>query len=213
MKKIGLVLSIVIMLFTNMINAEAKEKNESDSVVYHVNGTLNNEVINGSSDEIKFIDNTIINQNNMARKVGNGTYLFSLQNIYTRRITNVYENGYSEPKLLYKMLSGAWAKRSEYTESQTYSVEWNKSANISADIAKNVQLQFGLSKSVSVGYDIGSVIPADPTRYSKLALYADYYDYYLKCVEINANATEIYNTYYGDVLFPTGDCYFEVVYQ
>ena len=162
---------------------------------------------------ISYSNNNLVNnyENKLLRRPSNGTLLFQLES--WGKITRVYENGYSKPRKFIDYVSPVWAKRSQYTESLNRNISWSRSSNISLDIADKVKTQYGLSTSASTGVGIGSVIPADPNRNSKLALYADFHDYYLKCVVTNAKQTEIYDTYYGDVLFPTTDFYYVVEYQ
>lgn len=204
----------IVFLGTN-VQASSSSVNDNFDSEFHVIGTLSDEG-NSINPNIKIEneDNCIsAPSNSIQRKPGNGTYLFTIYNSLWTRKTNVYENGYSTPKNFIQYVSSVWAKRSQYTETSTYTVSWTRSASITLDIAEGVKAQYGLSKSVSGSLGIGSVIPADSTRYSKLALYAKFHDYYLKCIESDIESTTIYNTYYGDVLLPTGDLYFDVVYQ
>ncbi len=207
------IVTMVLSLFGGSVEAATNVQKDSNCE-YHGTGVLYDEEYELNPNVQIYRDSHLTNNaGNMARRPSNGVYLFSVSDFWSDKVTKVYENGYSKPKVFIGYLSSTWAKRSSYSDNVSTTVTWSKSGNISLEIADAVKGQFGLSNSMAIGVGISSQIPADSNKYSKLALYVDYHDYYLKCNVVNFAETKVYETYYGDVLFPTEDYYLDVVYK
>ena len=78
-------------------------------------------------------------------------------------------------KEFYCFLTNEWAKCSKYTKSKTITIGATVSGEISASFKDLVSAAAGGSLSCQVGLQIGQEIPANPKKYSKLAVYLCYY--------------------------------------
>lgn len=71
-------------------------------------------------------------------------------------------------------LTTAWAPASQYTVSQTVTQGSTVTGSITSEGLENLKLQYSYGKSTSTSDMIGTVIPADSKRYSKLGLKIKY---------------------------------------
>lgn len=108
-----------------------------------------------------------------------------------------------------KYLTGTWAKSSQYVWTHTTTATATISTSLSADV-KAVTASLGLTYSQSDSYAVAVTIPADKSRYSKLALRSDFNRYYVKKVITLGGKS---SNYYGYVYSPTSNQYLMVAYQ
>lgn len=91
---------------------------------------------------------------------------------------NYYERLYATKSYtqyrFYAYLTDAWAKVSNYTVTQGKTVTWTHSGGLDYDYKNIVVGHYQLSKSMSSESSVGSQIPADASRYSKLGLFVKY---------------------------------------
>ncbi len=71
-------------------------------------------------------------------------------------------------------MTGGWAKADNYTVTSSATVEWSHSGSLDLSLKKAVVAHYSLNYSQSTGGSIGTSIPADPSRYSKLGLFVKY---------------------------------------
>lgn len=79
-------------------------------------------------------------------------------------------------------LTGSWAKASQYTWAETVTT----TATLSADVglsAATVSSAVGATYSTSKGFSVSTVIPANNSRYSKLALKANFDKVHVRVVK------------------------------
>lgn len=75
-----------------------------------------------------------------------------------------------------RYLTGSWAKASQYTWSATVTVTASLTSNVGVS-ASTVSSSIGATYSTAKAYSVTTVIPASASKYSKLALRADYTKY------------------------------------
>lgn len=114
-------------------------------------------------------------------------------------------------KKFVKYLTSSWAKASSYT--------WGVSNSVSATISSTVGLSaagissaLGLSHTVTTTYSVAITIPADSSRFSKLAFYSDYNKRYVKISTFNHDGV-LYKTEYTYYYQPLKNTYLAVAYQ
>lgn len=110
-----------------------------------------------------------------------------------------------------KYLTTSWSKASSYTWSKTNTVSISGSGKSTIAFAKKVAAELGLSVSRSTSYSVAINLPADASRYSKLAFSSDYtklvYNYKkYKNTDLMSSGTDTYYT-------PEKDTYLSVIYK
>ncbi|BBI34604.1 hypothetical protein [Cohnella abietis] len=126
---------------------------------------------------------------------------------------------YVDSKAFIRFLSSSWSKADKYnwTESQSYSLSFTTS--VATDVAKAIKANFGLAGSYTSTYSVGTSIPADQTKFSKLSYNMDlnkqYVKYRKKLVTCNvASCWESYTTWTETTYIePTANSYLIVNYQ
>lgn len=114
-------------------------------------------------------------------------------------------------KKFVKYLTGSWAKATSYTWSQSNSVSSTVSTTIGLSAA-GISAGLGIANTVTTTYSVAITIPADNTRYSKLAFYSDYNKRYVKVSTFNHDGM-LYKTEYTYHYAPRKDTYLAVAYQ
>ncbi len=111
-----------------------------------------------------------------------------------------------------KYLTSSWAKADNYNYSSTVGYSWSLSGNY--EPAMFSALSFSFTTSLSKSHSIGTNIPADQNRYSRLGFAADYNRYYATMKYKDYWTTQTLKTVYGVVIQePTEDTYLLVVYN
>lgn len=90
----------------------------------------------------------------------------------TSKVTGV--GSMTTPTKFDKHLTPAWAPAKEYTVTQVVTRGSSINGNITSEGIKNLKLQFSYGKTVSTADMVGIHIPANPKKYSKLALKVKY---------------------------------------
>lgn len=99
-------------------------------------------------------------------------------------------------------LTGSWAKADKYTWTTTVTTTATLSSSVGVS-AKTVSGQIGATYSTAKGFSVATSIPASPSRYSKLALRADYNKHYVRVtkkahsVTISTKYTYLYSPIKG----------------
>ncbi|HIT00337.1 MAG TPA: hypothetical protein IAA59_08915 [Candidatus Faecaligallichristensenella faecipullorum] len=88
------------------------------------------------------------------------------ERLYTSKSTTAFK--------FKKYMTNAWAKADNYTVTSSTTVNWSHSGSLDLTLKKVVVAHYGLSYSKSTQSSIGTSIPADPSKYSKLGLYVKY---------------------------------------
>lgn len=120
-------------------------------------------------------------------------------------------SGPTTEKKFVRYLTSSWAKASSYTWSKSQSA----SATISSDVgvsASGISSSLGVSNTVTTTYSVAITIPANSSKYSKLAFYSDYNKRYVRVRLYNTQGM-LYsdkNTYH---YAPSKNTYLQVVYQ
>lgn len=114
-------------------------------------------------------------------------------------------------KRFVRHLTSSWAKASSYTWSKKQSATATISGELSAS-AKVISSKIGVSNSVSTSYSVAITIPANSSRFSKLAFYSDFDRRYVK-VWHTMGWSNPFSITYGYHYAPTKDTYLQVVYQ
>jgi hypothetical protein len=125
--------------------------------------------------------------------------------------TKIQVLNYHTSKYFVSYLTSSWQHASQYLVSTERSSSATASAGITYEGIKNTQIQIGGSLSVSNSTTIGTYIPANASKYSKLGFFADKYVCYVK--QTYTNKLGISTISYGYVYIPTGNTYNDVVYQ
>lgn len=122
-------------------------------------------------------------------------------------------------KRFIRYLTSSWAKASKYTWSKSQSTSLTFSGNVTGEATDNIKAQLGLSAGYTTTYSVAIDIPADSTKFSKLAFGADYYSQAISYVRTATWWTSYgsgsyseprkYTTYYE----PTPETYLYAVYQ
>ncbi len=108
-----------------------------------------------------------------------------------------------------KYLTTSWTKSDSYSVTETYEVEYDYGGTLTAAFAEEAALELGLN--VTYGLSVSSNIPADASRYSKLALFVEYTHQYVEVTKYYLDlGSEI--TKRGDLYTPV-DSYIDVVYK
>lgn len=109
-------------------------------------------------------------------------------------------------------LTSAWAQASQYEWSASTTTEISVTGSVNTDIIKSIVKDLTLSWSKTISYSVAITIPADSSKYSKLALYGDYKKYYAKTERYSSTAIlqETTKHYAYD---PTTEHYLKVVYK
>ncbi|HZH61004.1 MAG TPA: hypothetical protein VEY70_15870 [Metabacillus sp.] len=126
------------------------------------------------------------------------------------KVVNVI-SGPTTVKKFVRYLTGSWAKASSYTWSKSNSA----SSTLSADVgisSGEVSSSIGVSNTVTTTYSVAITIPADSSRYSKLAFYSDYNKRYVRVRLYNTQGL-LYSDKYAYHYAPRKDTYLQVVYQ
>ncbi len=111
-----------------------------------------------------------------------------------------------------KYLTHSWAKADNYSYSKTVSYSWSLSGNYEPSMIST--LSFNFTRSQSKSHSIGTSIPADKNRYSKLGFAADYNKYSATMKYIDFLTARTIKTVHGVVIQePTDDTYLLVVYK
>lgn len=100
--------------------------------------------------------------------------LDSLPVIYTVKSKTFVGN---LPKVFQKDWTTSWAKASSYQLMQGWSYTSTLTANVSAEILEGVIAQGSFTNSRTYTCNVTTTMPADSSRYSKLAHYRDYKQY------------------------------------
>jgi hypothetical protein len=119
-----------------------------------------------------------------------------------------------------KYLTGSWAKAQSYTWSEAQTTSLTFSGNVTSEAKSIVKAQLGLAGGFTTTYSVAISVPADPTRYSKLAFASDYWQQYISYVR----TVTYYTTYGGYGSYseprvhttyqePTENTYLQVIYQ
>lgn len=113
-------------------------------------------------------------------------------------------------------LTTIWGKIAEYTveKSSTKQISLTVTPTSGSFLASLVGSTGEFNVSYSKTFAVGSVIPADPSRYSKLAIEAEYKNYtgdLYYVIDFGTTQSESY-TGSGKVKEPT-DLYFKIIYQ
>jgi hypothetical protein len=87
---------------------------------------------------------------------------------------------YQNSKAFIRYLTESWAKADNYNWSVSQSVGLTFTTSISIDAAKAIQAEFGLESGYTASYSVGISIPADSSRFSKLALRMDLMQQYVQ---------------------------------
>ncbi|MGK9252164.1 MULTISPECIES: hypothetical protein [Paenibacillus] len=82
---------------------------------------------------------------------------------------------YYNSKYLIRYLSDSWSNASSYTWTKTNTASLSFSTSVTADATDAIKAQFGLTAQVSQTYALGTTIPADSNKLSKLTFAADVY--------------------------------------
>lgn len=87
---------------------------------------------------------------------------------------NIYADGDRLDEFVFvEYLTPSWAPSEGYVWSKSTSVSWSYSGD--AVFCERIQLTLGLSKTRTTTYSVAVQIPADSSRWSKLALYSDFF--------------------------------------
>lgn len=118
-----------------------------------------------------------------------------------------------------RYLTSSWAKASSYTWQESQSSKWDYSGGLSYTFAKVARADLGITYSRTTTYSVAITIPANSSKFSKLAFGSDYEDTPVK-VEEWAGAVyggQVYNslleTQYGTISEPQEDTYLYVKYH
>jgi hypothetical protein len=120
-------------------------------------------------------------------------------------------SGPTKVKKHVRYLTGSWAKASSYTWSKAQST----SATISTDLglsAEGISSKLGVSKTTTTTFTIAIVIPADSSKFSKLAFYSDFDQRYVQVQGFNKDMI-LTSDKKGYHYAPRKDTYLQVVYQ
>lgn len=115
-------------------------------------------------------------------------------------------------KQFIRYLSSSWAKTDGYTWTQTNTASMSFSGSASLSFAQKVALQAGLSLSRSTSYSLGTHIPADASKYSKLGFASDMIRLMYRYKVYNAAGVCTTSTI-DTITSPTVDSYLIVYYQ
>ncbi len=130
---------------------------------------------------------------------------------------NIMANGDARVnKEFVKYLTDSWALANNYTWSKTTTVSWTFGGDVT--FGEKVKTKLGLSTSRSTSHTTGTSIPADPTKFSKLAYGSDYfiqnYTVNADIKDSNGKITRTITGYErGYVKTPTSDTYIYPVYK
>ncbi|MBK5242434.1 hypothetical protein [Clostridium sp.] len=125
--------------------------------------------------------------------------------------TKIQVINYHTSKYFVAYLTSSWQHASQYVVNTVKTSSATGSASITTEGISKTQMQVGGSLTVSNSTSIGTYIPADSSRYSKLAFQADKYVCYVK--QTYTSSLGIVTVSYGYVYIPTGNTYNDVVYQ
>ncbi|MEK5475507.1 hypothetical protein NYE70_00990 [Paenibacillus sp. FSL R5-0407] len=125
-----------------------------------------------------------------------------------------------QKKLLVKYLTESWAQASSYTWSKSNSTNLTFSGNVTGEVTDKIKIQFGLSGGFTTTYSVAITLPADSTKFSKLAYGSDFYTQNLSYVRSISYCT-IYDgchsssdpRKYISYKEPTSTTYLYVVYK
>lgn len=120
-------------------------------------------------------------------------------------------SGPTKVKNFVRYLTSSWAQASSYTWSQSQSVSSSVSSSVGMT-AGAISNSLGVSNSVTTTYSVAITIPANNSRFSKLAFYSDFDERYVRVRLWNTQGI-LYsdkNTYH---YAPRKDTYLQVVYQ
>lgn len=129
----------------------------------------------------------------------------------------IYANGDRlSSQVFVKYLTSSWAPATLYSWSESNSCQWTYSGDVV--FGEKIRVTLGLSKSRTTTYSTTITIPADSSKYSKLAFGSDYFrQFYYVDRQYLDDAGNLVNTYYqydsGSVFTPTETTYLYVVYQ
>lgn len=209
-KKISIILSLVVIISMTMgITSYA-----SDGLYTKDNNVL--QIEHKSEGEIlkfKSIDNEVIVPK--ARLRSNGSTIWSYK-WYAGTDEKVVEKAidkgsYNISKSFVKYLTDSWAKANSYTWSKSNTTTWSVDGGVAADVADNVRINLGLSKSRTTSYQVAVTIPAKSNKFSKLGFASDFFKQnYRYEMWVNDSKTQSDN---GSIKTPTEDTYLIVYYK
>ena len=131
--------------------------------------------------------------------------------------TKVTQNSSTlQQNVLLKYFTNSWAQASSYTVTHNESWSYTFSGGITAGDAAVAKVQLGFSATCSSGYSIGTVIPADSQRDSKLVFRADRYKRNVTVKVTRRNGAHVNTvTRNGIIYTPRGDnyTYIRVLYR
>ncbi|MFO8234965.1 MAG: hypothetical protein R6U04_06155 [Bacteroidales bacterium] len=119
-------------------------------------------------------------------------------------------SGPDKVKRRVRFLTSSWAKADRYTWSTTQTASSTVSANVGLS-AKAISSQLGVSNTVTSSYGVAISIPANSSRLSKLAFFADYNRRYVRVRKYMG--TTLLSTDHTYHYAPRKDTYLQVVYQ
>ncbi len=117
-----------------------------------------------------------------------------------------------EEQRFVKYLTSSWSKSEGYTYSDTVRYHWSLSGSYESSMFSALGLNFTASRSIS--HSVGSYIPANEKRNSKLGFAADYNRYRVKMEYKDFWSNKTLRTKSGVIVEePTDETYLLVIYK
>lgn len=198
MKKLLFSFIVLIMLVPQVVSAENFVAEETNSPT-EIKGLGESIKVKGELSPVETkMNNNLIQPNSYCIACFNTNYKVSVI------------SGPTKVKRFVRYLTGSWAKASSYTWSKTNSA----SSTISNDVglnAKGISSKLGVSKTVSTQYSVSIKIPANSSKFSKLAFYSDYNKRHVRVKKYSDDYLLSNKTGYHYA--PRVDTYLQVVYK
>lgn len=140
-----------------------------------------------------------------------GTYSKPEMSIQNSVVVDVVSGPTKEAHKFVRYLTDSWAKASSYTWSKSNAVSSSVSSTVGIS-ASGISSSLGISNTVTTTYTTAISVPADSSRYSKLAYYSDFNRRYLKIRTFNYQGV-LYKTEYTYHYQPLSNTYLSVAYQ
>lgn len=120
-------------------------------------------------------------------------------------------SGPTKTKKFVRYLTGHWAKANSYSWTKSVSTSSSVSQNVGMS-AKGISSNLGVSNTITSGFSVGTSIPANKNKYSKLAHYNGYNKRYVRVRLWNTQGIK-YSDKKTNHYAPRKDSYLQVVYE
>ncbi len=111
-----------------------------------------------------------------------------------------------------RYITNVWQKTSQYQPQFNTTISWTTGSTLEYQFHARACLELGLSQTASFSVGVGTTIPANPSKYSKLGLSSDFVgeNFYREILHNGVRTSIQYDSFKAPV---PGQQYLDVIYQ